>query len=324
MDFDLSRTIGLLKKTMPFLLLRMLIFMGITITYIVVTGGASGIGYGIGSISSEDSAASMAFWGGMMGFGTVSGGLYLIREYILYMVKAGHITVLVHLLNGDDVKPGREQIDLAVSEVKSRFVESSVLFGLDQLIKGVLKAINGMLLTIANWLPIPGIETLANFASTIIKLSLTYVDEVILGYLIHTNAKNPWQGARDGLVLYAQNYKSLVKNAIFLSVIVWAASILLFILVWGPFAALVAFVPGFGGFWSFIVTLIFVYSIKAAVIDPLAMTAMMQVFFNVTEGQEPKQEWVDKIDGLSDKFKEMGKKAASYVMPDSALSTPKE
>ncbi len=50
-------------------------------------------------------------------------------------------------------------------------------------------------------------------------MSLTYVDEIILAYLIRTRTTNPWETAKDGLILYAQNYKHFLKNAIWLSAV---------------------------------------------------------------------------------------------------------
>ncbi|HEU4774891.1 MAG TPA: hypothetical protein VFS82_10300 [Lysobacter sp.] len=81
------------------------------------------------------SGATGAFWGGLAGFGLTSAVLYWAREYLLYLVKAGHIAVLAHLLDGKQIPGGRGQIDYASRIVKERFAESSVLFGVDQLVK---------------------------------------------------------------------------------------------------------------------------------------------------------------------------------------------
>ena len=39
--------------------------------------------------------------------------------------------------------------------IKENFKEASILFGVDQLVKGVLGAINRLLLALTSWLPIP-------------------------------------------------------------------------------------------------------------------------------------------------------------------------
>ena len=95
-DFSIGRTLGLLAQTFPFILLRMAVYFGITFAYLVATGGGAAIGYGVGHVT--DDPASISIWGAAIGFGVVSLGLYWIREYILYIAKAGHIAVMVELL----------------------------------------------------------------------------------------------------------------------------------------------------------------------------------------------------------------------------------
>ena len=73
----------------------MIVYFGITLAYIVATGTGASVGYGVGHISTDpDGPLSFALWGGIVGIGVVSIALYWIREYILYVVKAGHIAVM--------------------------------------------------------------------------------------------------------------------------------------------------------------------------------------------------------------------------------------
>ncbi|TIX07824.1 MAG: hypothetical protein E5V41_34030, partial [Mesorhizobium sp.] len=68
-----------------------------------------------------------------------------------------------------------------------------------------------------------------SFINTVIRLSLTYVDEIILGYNIRINSNSPFETARQGVVLYAQNGKHMVKNAVWLAVIMWGVSFVIFL-----------------------------------------------------------------------------------------------
>lgn len=319
MDFGFGRTFGLLGKTLPFLLLRLVVFFGITLAYVIVTGGGAGLGYLVGRVGDEP--AGYAFFGGFIGFALVSGVIYFMREYILYLVKAGHIAVLVHLIDDKPIPEGRGQIDYATAEVRSRFMETSVLFAIDQLIKGVLKVINRLLMTISNLIPIPAIQGIMKFVTTVINLSLTYVDEVILAHNIRVQSDNPWATSRDALVLYAQNYKTMLKNALFLAVIVWGLTLVIFLVTLAPFLALVSFFPEGAGFWTVVVAFVFAMSLKAAIIDPFAMAALLQVYFKVTEGQQPREDWVGRLDGASDKFRELGQRAAKHIPGGSSGKT---
>ncbi len=170
-DFSISGTLGIMARTFPFILFRMLVFFGITIAYIAATGTGGVIGYGVGNISTDpDAHATFAFWGAAGGFGIVSVAVYWIREYLLYVLKAGHIAVMVHLIEGRDVPGGQGQIAYAKQVVTERFAETNVLFAMDQLIKGVIGALTGLLGGITAFIPIPGLSGLVSFINSIIRM----------------------------------------------------------------------------------------------------------------------------------------------------------
>jgi len=320
MDFKIGEVISLLGRTLPFLVFRFLIYFGITLAWVLITGVGAGIGYGVGTIGGEPEAGGL--YGGLGGFALAGAIMYFIREYLLYLVKAGHIAVLVELMEGRQLPGGKGQIDYAQGIVRERFAQSSVLFGVDQLIKGVLKAFNRAFFTITSFLPIPGIQGIAKFINTIINLSLTYLDEVILAYNIRIKADNPWAASRTALVLYAQNYKSFLKNAFWLAFVIWGLTFLVFLLVLAPVMGLVALFPGAAGPLALIIAVVFAWGIKQAVIEPVGMTALMQVFFSVTEGQQPNPEWEGKLDKVSNKFSELKEKAADWGGGASTGSPP--
>ena len=321
-DFNVGEIVSLLRKTAPFLVFRFLIYFGITIAFAITTGVGATVGYGIGAIGGGGPTGGM--WGGILGFSLASAVLYFLREYLLYLVKAGHIAVLVEVMQGRDLPDGKGQIDYAQEIVRARFTQASVLFGLDQLIKGILKAFNGIFFTVATLLPIPGTQGLAKFINTVINLSLTYLDEVILAYHLRSNADNPWKSGQTALVLYAQNYKAFLKNAFWLAFFIWGLSFVVFLFVLAPVAALVALFPGAAGPLTLIFALVFTWAIKQAVIEPFAMTALMQVFFRVTDGQEPNAEWEAKLDKASGKFRELKTRGDEWVSAKVPEATPSQ
>lgn len=312
-DFKFGQVMSTLFKTKEFVLFRFLIYMGITVAYIVVTGTGGGIGYLVGKVG--DNPESGVFYGMFGGFALVSGVLYFFREYLLYLVKAGHIAVIVKHLDNQPMPEGQSQVKYAQGVVKDRFTESSVLFGVDQLIKGVLKTFTRIFSGVMLLLPfIP--QPLVKFANAVVTMSLTYVDEVILAYYIRNNSTNPWEDSRKALVLYAQNYKTFLKNALFLTVMTWIMALLVLIVVFAPLAALMSFGGYEGGFWPFALAVVTAWGLKAALIDPFAMTALMQVFFKVTEGQQPNPEWEAKLERGSKKFVKLKEKAFNWVQGD--------
>ena len=309
-DFEIGRAVSIMIRTWPFIVFRMIVYFGITLAYIMATGTGASVGYGVGHISTDpDGPLSFALWGGIVGIGVVSIALYWIREYILYVVKAGHIAVMVHLIDGRDVPNGQDQIAYAKDVVKERFAEANILFVVDQLVKGAIRAITGLIGGIAAFLPIPGLGGLVAFINTVIRLSLTYVDEIILGYNIRINSSSPFETARQGVVLYAQNGKTMVKNAIWLAVIMWGVSFVIFLLMLAPAAAIMWFIPGQLGGWAFVLAILLAWAFKAAFIEPFAIACLMQVYFKTIEGQVPNAEWDQRLAEASSKFRELRDKA---------------
>lgn len=311
-DFDFGRTMGIMVRTWPFILLRLVVYFTITLAYVLATGVGAGIGFGIGHIFADpDDPAGGALFGGVGGIILVSVVLYWLREYILYMVKAGHIAVMVELIEGRDLPEGNGQIAHARAVVTERFGEANALFVVDQLVKGAVKVITGLLGGVARMLPIPGLQGLVGFLNTVIRISLTYVDEVILGYNIRLRSTEPFDTARQGVVLYAQNGMMLVKNAVWLAVFMWGLAFLVFLVMLAPAGAILYLMPGQIAGWSFVLAIIFAWAIKAALIEPFAIAALMQVYFRVIEGQTPDPEWDARLAGASRHFRELKEKAVT-------------
>jgi hypothetical protein len=312
-EFSLTKAIGVMVETWPFIAFRMIVYFGIGLTYVLSVGTGAGTGWALNYLTADPhDAGSYAAWGGIAGFSLVSATLYWFREYILYLVKAGHIAVMVELLDGKSIPGGRGQIDYAQAVVRERFVQSSVLFGVDQLVKGVVGVVTGTVNFLGALLPVPGLQQIVRFINTVIRVSLTYVDELILAYLIRTRSDNPWAGAQDALALFAQNYWSFVKNAVSITIVMYLITILVFAAAIGPALALAAILPGAWTAWGVVIAVIFAFAFKAALLEPLAIACLMQVFFKKIEGQSPDPEWHARLSHLSAKFAKMKDKALAY------------
>ena len=126
-DFSISKALGLMVRTAPFILFRVLVYSGISVALILMTATGAGIGYGVGLFGDEDFRATSTFWGGTVGFGLTACVIFFLRDYILYLVKAGHIAVLVELLDGKDIPGGIGQITYAKAIVTDRFGQASAI-----------------------------------------------------------------------------------------------------------------------------------------------------------------------------------------------------
>jgi hypothetical protein len=312
-DFDVGRTLGIVIRTWPFVVLRILVYFGITLAYIVSTGAGAGVGYGVGHVWGDDGPFTFAMWGGIFGFGLVSVLFYWLREYILYLVKAGHIAVMVHLIDGQAVPGGQGQIGYAQAVVRQRFAEANVLFVLDQLVKGVLRVVTGLLGGVAAFLPIPGLHGLMKFLNAVIRMSLTYVDEIILGYNIRTQSTAPFETGRDGVVLYAQNARAMLKNAVWLTIMTWLLGAIVFVLTLAPAGAILYTMPGELAGWALVFAIVFAWAFISAFVEPFVIAALMQVYFRAIEGQEPDPAWDTRLAEASRHFRELKDRALASV-----------
>jgi hypothetical protein len=308
-DFSVGGTLGIVIRTWPFVILRIVVYFGITVAYVVSTGAGAGVGYGVGHVWGEDGPFTFAMWGGIFGFGLVSMLFYWLREYILYLVKAGHIAVMVHLIDGKSVPGGQSQIGYGQAVVRERFVEANVLFLLDQLIKGVVRVITGLVGGFAAFLPIPGLQGIAKFVNAVIRMSLTYVDEIILGYNIRLESTATFETGRQGVVLYAQNARTMLKNAVWLTVMTWVLGVVVFFLTLAPAGAILYAMPGELAGWAFVLAIVFAWAFISAFIEPFVIAALLQVYFRTIRGQTPDAAWDMRLSETSKHFRELKDRA---------------
>ncbi len=313
LDFEIGRTLGIVFRTWPFVVLRILVYFGITLAYIVSTGAGASVGYGLGHVFGDDGPFAFALWGGIFGFGLVSMLFYWLREYVLYLVKAGHIAVMVHLIDGRAVPGGQGQVAYAHAVVRERFVEANVLFALDQLIKGVVGIITGMVGGIAAFLPVPGLQGVVKFVNAVIRMSLTYVDEIVLGYNVRTGSDAPFETGRQGVVLYAQNARTMVRNAVWLTVMTWVLGVVVFFLTLAPAGAILYAMPGELAGWAFVLAIVFAWAFVSAFVEPFVIAALMQVYFRVIEGQTPDPAWDMRLAETSKHFRELKERALASL-----------
>ncbi len=314
-DFSLGGAMGMMGRTLPFILLRMAVYFGITLGYVLVTGTGAGIGWGIGGFGNDEFRAGSTFWGGIAGFGIFGAVMYWAREYILYIVKAGHIAVLVELIDGKPMPQGRGQIGHAAAVVRQRFPQASVLFVMDQLIRGVIRAVSGLARGILTVLPVPGARQVGAILSAFLRVAVGFVDEVILAHAIRTRSDNAWGSAREALVLYGQNWKVMLKNAAWLAIFVYGLGFLVFLVMLAPAALVVYLMPGAWAAGGVVFALLFAWSVKAALLEPFALACMMQVFFKTIEGQQPNPEWDARLEQMSGKFRKLKDRALGAAAP---------
>lgn len=310
-DFSYGRAIGLVLRTWPFLLLRFGAVMLVMTVFFGMIGACGLLGYAGANAYAEAFRFAGASFGGLLGAwlgGQLAG---IVNEYVLYLVKAGHIAVMVETLEGRDI-PAGAQIGHGRAIVTERFLEANVLFGLDQLIKLILSAFMKITEGMARATMIPGAKLVASFIDEIAKVSLGYVDEIILAHNIRTRQSNPWQGGVDALILYFQNGKTMLRNASWLTLFLCMTTGAIILAVTLPFQ--LGLVPAegpaasfatVGGFAAFLV-------LAMTILEPLAVAALLEIYFKVTAGQTPNRKWEGEILKVAPAFMQLKEKAAEW------------
>jgi hypothetical protein len=243
------------------------------------------------------------------------GLLKLVQRYVLYMVKAGHIAVITELIHKGALPENINQVEYGKQIVTGLFKEISVLFVVDQLVSGIITGFNRMVVRVADMIPIPGVENLAKVAGMIINYAVTFVDEAILSFNLARKDKNIWESAKKGVILYAQNWKPILTNAVGLTVVSILGLVVFVVIMLIPFGLLSALTHNetLKAFWLFC-ALTIGYGLKLSLVNPFCLIATIITYNRAIEGQEPNAEWETKLEQASDKFRELKSKAMAAVL----------
>ena len=302
----LGEALDLLRKTLPFIWVRlgsyMVLFAALG-AYFAVVGGLAWL---LGRL-----------WeplGFVVFLIAIGGGFGLVRwasRYYFYLLKAAHTAVMTEFIVHGRA-PEANQLAYGRQQVTERFRDTSVMFAVDVLVDGAVKAAVRTFARIAGLLPIPGLDSLTKLLERVAVASTTFIDEAVLSRAYAQREQNVWKVAHDGVILYAQAWRPILTNAVVLTLIGYVEYVVLLIVLAIPALAIAAAIPAAG---PVLAILVFVgaWMIKLAVADAFALAATLVAYHRTTENLTPNPEWKAKLEGASEKFKELGRKAAASV-----------
>lgn len=282
-------------KTMKFVWLK-LALGGVMILFSLLT---LAICLGIGSLGKGDGMIiAFVIW-----LALISGVFVWINRYVGYMIKAGHVAMVTTAVTTGTLPDN--QIEAAKAMVKERFATSNVYFVVDRLVSGAVSQLQSGLQKIDNLLGgIPGVSAVVSFAQMFVRIALGYIDECCLGYTFLHKEQSAFKSAADGVVIYFQNGKKLLKDAAVTTLIVLGVSLLAWLL---PFILFALIFSAIGVHWiyAFIVALMFAAVIRSAFIDSYMMVKMMVSYMEVAPTTQITFDLYDKLCKLSGKFKSL-------------------
>jgi len=309
-DHGLGTAISLLMQSLPYALARFGILLGcavVCIVWLVVAfGGAAFLGNHIAGVFGFVWLLIC-----LVGAGFVWG---TILRYILHLLACGHVAVLTELITRGQVGNGSESM-LAYGKrvVTERFGQVNALFGLNLLVRGILAAFHRTLDWISEILPIPGLEGLTHLVNIILRAATRYLDKVILSYNLARGDVEPWQGAREGMVYYAQNAVPILKTAVWIVILERVLTLLLWMLLLVPAGAITLMLPSgvreSGGIVTILVAALLAGPLRAAFLKPLFLIMMMVRFHALIENQPINPDWDARLATISDKFRDLGNQA---------------
>lgn len=233
------------------------------------------------------------------------------QHYLGYLLKAGHIAAVTAL-----VATGSLQGDLfeyGVGMVKKKFATAAAYFAVDRLVSGAVKQINGGIDIVGNVLgKIPGMDSVVSFAKSFVNIALGNVDECCLAYTFYHEEQSSFKSAADGVVIYFQNWKVVLKDALKTAFVTFIISIIagLFLFLVAAGALSVLGLPGFGVFFvAIMLTVMIVFIVKSAVMDSYTMVCMVCSYMQVAPSTEITFDLYDKLCNLSSQFRTLFQRA---------------
>lgn len=226
-----------------------------------------------------------------------------VSHYVGYMIKAGHVAIVSTAVTTGSVPDN--QFAVAKEMVTKRFATANVYFVVDRLVSGAVSQLQKGLETVDKLLGnIPGVSAIVSFAQVFVGIALGYVDECCLGYTFINQEQSAFKSAADGVVIYFQNWKTLLKDAAITTIIVIVATFAAWLL---PF---IIFVAIFGALeismvFAVFLAIIVAITLKSAFIDSYMMVKMMVSYMSVAPSTEITFDLYQKLCKLSGKFREL-------------------
>jgi hypothetical protein len=311
-DFPWREGAARVLRTFPFLLIRVAVYLGIAAAFVVAAGGGAGIGWAIGAIGGATGRAPGAFWGMVGGLALIGTILWWLREYLLFLVEAGHVAALVRDPATAPTYFG--QVGHALSIVQQRFREVRTLHAAEQLVRGttasLVETANIPATLLGTRVSLPPAPT-----SAILRSALRFMNDVVLSRPLRTASKNPWPELRDALALLAENQTALFSKAAILAILATGVVLVFFILALIPASGLAASFPGAPRAGTILLAGVFAWSFKQAVINPFLVAIMIDEFSRTTRGQSADPRVQETLALASPQYREIEARAAARKTP---------
>ena len=190
-----------------------------------------------------------------------------------------------------------------------RFGAANTYLVIDRLISGAVNQLQKGVGAIDNVFgDIPGVSTAVSFLQMFIGIALGYIDECCLGYTFLKEEEGAFKAGCDGVVIYFQNIKTLLKSALTTSLIVIGLTFVAWLVPFILFAAIFAALK-LNLILAIMLAIVTALALKYAFVDSFIMVKTMVAYMEVAPSTVITFDLYDKLCKLSSKFKSLFTKA---------------
>ena len=306
MGLQLKRAIAVVMRTKPYVLYRALIYGALCLCVIGYLGLLAIIGLVFGS---------GAFWALLVvsvGLVAMLGVAGFVGDYIFYRLRAGHIALITEIIAEGQLPTGISQMKWARGRVLHYFGSVSPLPQVLWLVRAIVRAANRTLFDSAAALPVPGIECGTKFSQHLVDFSQGYVEEALIAYVFKSKEDNLFAAAQAGLVAYCQSWKTVLGNAVMLTLWSYCFVLLATVLFLIPLGIVAWILPAEWTIFKFTLfaTGVFLgFAAKWSLYDPVASASTILAFLEESDLTTPEPEWEPKLESACEAFGELKRKA---------------
>jgi hypothetical protein len=304
--FSFLRSLGLMARTWPLLLLRLLLHAGMVALHLVLIAAGAGLGQLLGFAVPPEFRDLAMLLGALAGSGLAALLIHHRRARILHQVTAAQLAAMDALLEGRALPSGRAQIGAAQALVAARFPDQAGLLRLETLLRRAMDAALELLHGLTRRLiPTPVVAQLLSLLRITLRFLAGPASAVILAHALRAGAAPPGVAARQGLILYAQNIGAMMRNRLVLLPLTVLFVVAAFALLLAPSAALARAMPGGWSGGGLFLALFFAWALKRALLDPFNLACLLQAFRRRVVGQDPDPGWEVRMARDSPEFREL-------------------
>lgn len=286
-------------KTMKFVWLKLALGMAVVLGSAILAAILIAIAVATGG---ETFGIMLFIWALITG-----GALGVVQRFVGYVLKAGHVAAVAEIVGNGNVP--EDVVKFGTARVKEKFATSAAYFAVDTLVTGSVNQINKGIDIVGNLLgKIPGMENIVSFLKTFVNIALGNVDECCLAYTFYKDEQSSFKSAADGVVIYFQNWKTILKSALKITLIACALSALAWLIVMLLLIAVVGAAGANGAvafFIACIMAALIVGVVKSAFLDSYTMVCMIHSYMEVAPSTEITFDLYEKLCGISSKFKSL-------------------